>query len=83
MAAPIDQWIDAGVPPDRIADIGRVASVARRLRNTVKRERIPAIVRQPNPGLGGKSVLEVLARKGGVGRVMDALDRLASFVPAR
>jgi hypothetical protein len=77
----INKWLDDGVPAPRLADVGRVADVARRLRRTFRRERIPAIVRQPNPGLGGESVLEVLARTGGADRVNDALDRLTSYVP--
>ena len=51
----IEQWTEGGVPPNRVAEVGRVADVARRMRHTFKRERIPAIVRQPNPGLAGES----------------------------
>jgi hypothetical protein len=78
----IEQWNAGGVPPSRVAEVGRVADVARRLRHTFKRERIPAIVRQPNPGLAGESVLAVLGEPQGPARVMDALDRLISYVPA-
>jgi hypothetical protein len=52
------------------------------MRHTFKRERIPAIVRQPNPGLSGESVLFALGQSQGASRVMDALDRLTSYVPA-
>jgi hypothetical protein len=78
----IDQWLQGGVPPNRIADVSRVADVARRLRRTFKRERIPAIVRNANPGLDGNTVLQTLSQPDGVIRVMDALDRLSSYVPA-
>lgn len=78
----IEQWTEGGVPPNRVAEVGRVADVARRMRHTFKRERIPAIVRQPNPGLAGESVLSALGQSQGAARVMDALDRLTSYVPA-
>ncbi len=77
----VDQWTEGGVPSNRIAEVGRVADVTRRLRHTFKRERIPEIVRRPNPGLGGESVLAVLGQPQGTARVMDALDRLISYVP--
>jgi hypothetical protein len=78
----VGKWLESGVPSNRLAEVGRVADVARRLRQTFRRERIPAIVRQPNPGLDEKSVLEVLAQPGGADRVNEALDRLTSYVPA-
>jgi hypothetical protein len=78
----IGLWLEEGVPPNRLAGVARAADVARRLRRTFKRERIPAIVRQANPGLGGATVLEALAQPEGPERVMDALDRLTSYVPA-
>lgn len=77
----IGQWSQGGVPPSRLADVSRIADVALRLRRTFKRERIPALVRQPNPGLDGRSVLQTLAEPNGVTRVMHALDRLISYVP--
>jgi hypothetical protein len=77
----IGQWARGGVPPARLADVSRVADVALRLRRTFKRERIPELVRQPNPGLDGRSVLRTLAEPDGVTRVMRALDRLTSYVP--
>jgi hypothetical protein len=39
-------------------------------------------VRQANPGLEGGSVLQTLAYPDGTTRVMNALDRLLSYVPA-
>lgn len=78
----IGLWLEDGVPITRLAEVGRIADVAWRLRQTFKRERIPAIVRQPNLGLGGATVLETLAQPEGPRRVMDALDRLTSYVPA-
>lgn len=76
------QWGGGGIPPNRLAEVGRVADVARRLRRTFKRERIPELVRQANPGLEGGSVLQTLAYPDGTTRVMNALDRLISYVPA-
>lgn len=76
------QWSAGGIPPSRLADVGRVADVARRLRRTFKRERIPELVRQANPGLEGDSVLKTLAHADGNTRIMNALDRLISYVPA-
>jgi len=78
----IEQWSDNGVPATRVADVARIADVARRLRRTLKRERIPAIVRCPNPGLDGDTVLHALRAPEGTDRVMAALDRLLSYVPA-
>lgn len=78
----IVQWGRSGVPSRRLAEVSRIADVASRLRRTFKRERIPALVRQANPGLDGKSVLQTLAEPDGVNRVMRALDRLVSYVPA-
>lgn len=78
----VNKWLESGVPANRLAEVGRVADLARRLRQTFRRERIPAIVRQLNPGLNGESVLEVLAQPDGVARVNAALDRLTSYVPA-
>jgi len=78
----IGLWFEDGVPANRLAEVGRVADVARRLRSTFKRERIPAVVRQANPGLGGATVLETLAKPAGPRHVLDALDRLISYVPA-
>ncbi|MBV8368376.1 MAG: hypothetical protein JO036_05505 [Candidatus Eremiobacteraeota bacterium] len=76
----VNQWMIAGVPTERVPDVARIADVARRLRATIKPERIPAIISRPNPGLGGESVLDVL-RAGRPGDVMRALDRLESWVP--
>ncbi len=76
----VEQWTEAGVPPNRLAEVGRVADIARRLRRTFKRERLPSIVRQSNPSLAGRTVLETLAEGGG-DRVTEALDRLTSYVP--
>lgn len=78
--AAIENWIKRGVPSERGAEIGRIADVARRLARTFKAERIPAIVRASNPGLGGRCVLDVLASDGAA-TVMAALDRLESYVP--
>ena len=78
----VAQWSQRGVPPSRLADVSRIADVALRLRRTFKRERVPALVRQSNPGLDGHSVLQTLAQPDGVARVMHALDRLISYVPA-
>jgi hypothetical protein len=77
----IGQWYRGGVPPARLAEVSRVADVALRLRRTFKRERVPELVRRPNPGLAGESVLKTLAEPDGVARVMHALDRLTSYVP--
>ncbi|HZO94981.1 MAG TPA: hypothetical protein VFB22_14650 [Candidatus Baltobacteraceae bacterium] len=78
----VGKWMHGGIPSTRLAEVGRIADITRRLRRTFKRERIPAIVRQPNPGLGGHSVLRALAEPGGAARVAAALDRLTSYVPS-
>lgn len=78
----VDQWISDGVPPARIADLGRIAQVASALRKRFRADRIPSIVRGALPGLGQRSILATLASKNGTRDVLDLLARLASFVPA-
>lgn len=77
----VEKWLDTGVPQTRLAQLGHVTDVAKRLQSTFRPERLPAIVRQANPGLGGETALAALAQPDGVVRVMAALDRLTSYVP--
>ncbi len=69
------------VPPLRRADVARVADVANRLARTFRSERIPQIARSPIPVLEGMSIISTLAEPDGAARVLDALDRLTSYVP--
>lgn len=78
----VDQWRLNGVPAERIADVERVAEVARVLYEELIPERIPQVVRNPARGLGGRSILDVLAEPGGPESVRAYLARLYSFAAA-
>ncbi|MDE2573530.1 MAG: hypothetical protein KGM44_13530 [bacterium] len=77
----LDLWLRDGVPPARVAEVDRVAEIARELRKRFVAERLPSIVRAALPGLGGQSILDTIATRG-VRPVYDLLERLASYVPA-
>jgi len=72
------QWKTRAVPPSRIADVGRVADLARLLKRRLRAERLPQIVRTPGRGLQDRTVLEVLA-KHGVDPIYEYLERLYSY----
>jgi len=77
----IAKWRLRGVPVARAADIDRVRELAGYFGRRFIAARIPQIVRTPGKGLGGKTVLAVLA-EGGVDRVYAYLERLFSYVPS-
>ena len=54
------KWLDTGPPADRADHIAAVDDITGLLDRYVKRERIPAVVRRPADGLGGRSVIEAL-----------------------
>lgn len=74
----IDEWYRKGVPPGRIADVGRVADLADALHRRFVSERVPQIVRSPLPGLGDATILEAL-RAHGTAPIFDLLDRAFSY----
>jgi transcriptional regulator with XRE-family HTH domain len=77
----IDEWLRAGVPHGRIADVSRVADLADTLAKRFKRERLPQIVRAPLPGLNEQSILQAIQRHGVV-PVFEMLERAFSYIPA-
>jgi hypothetical protein len=77
----VDAWSTDGVPPKRMTDVKRLATLARTLRSTFRAETVPSIVRRPNNGLRGQAILDVLMEADGIERVNAALDRLLAFVP--
>ncbi|HEX8691171.1 MAG TPA: antitoxin Xre/MbcA/ParS toxin-binding domain-containing protein [Longimicrobium sp.] len=78
----VDQWRRNGVPAERVADVERVRDVAQVLYEELIPERIPQVVRNPARGLGGRSILDVLAEPAGAERVRAYLARLYSFEAA-
>jgi hypothetical protein len=74
-------WRLRGVPVERAADIDRVRELAGYFGQRFNAARIPRIVRTPGKGLGGKTVLAVVA-EGGVDRVYAYLERLFSYIPS-
>ena len=77
----VAKWRQRGVPVDRAADVDRVRELAGYFGRRFIAARIPQIVRTPGEGLGGKTVLSVIA-KGGVDQVYAYLERLFSYTPA-
>jgi transcriptional regulator with XRE-family HTH domain len=75
----VDQWRKNGMPPERAAHAERVADVATALYTELIPERIPQVVRTPARGLGGRTILQVLADPDGPERVRGYLARLYSF----
>lgn len=76
----VDDWYRNGVPLSRVADVERVADMARALHARFIPERIPEITREPLPGLDERRILEA-ARSNGPAAVLNMLDRALSYVP--
>lgn len=76
----IDQWLEGGVPTDRVADVDRVAQVATTLGTIFKKQRLPAIVKEPMHGLDNRSIYEVLKAEG-VAPVQELFHMLGAMVP--
>ncbi len=74
----VQQWRMRGVPNKRIADVDRIAELARVLKRRLIPTRLPQIVRTPAKGLQGRTVLETLAQFG-VDRVYRYLEELYSY----
>lgn len=74
----VQQWRMRGVPNKRIADVDRIAELARVLKRRLLPKRLPQIVRTPAKGLQGRTVLETLAQFG-VDRVYRYLEELYSY----
>jgi hypothetical protein len=74
----ITKWRVRGVPVERAADVDRVRELAGYFTRRFIAARIPQIVRTPGEGLGGKTVLALIA-EGGVDRVYAYLEQLFSY----
>lgn len=75
------KWITDGVPADRAPHVADVEAITDLLEHYLKRERIPAVVRRPAPGLGGTSLVELVSS----GRGAEALQltrRMFAFTDA-
>lgn len=77
----IAKWRLRGVPVERVADVDRVRELAAYFTRRFITVRIPQIVRTPGKGLGGKTVLTVIAHRG-VEPVYAYLERLFSYTAA-
>lgn len=56
----VTQWIEMGVPDERLVKVATVASIADLLDHRLKTERIPGIVRREAQSYGGSSALELI-----------------------
>lgn len=65
----VSKWMSDGVPPERAAQVADVEAMSELLQRYLKRGRIPAVVRRQAPGLGGESLLSLVA----AGRSAEAL----------
>ena len=74
----VEQWRQRGVPAERRADVDRVLEVCQLLRQKLKAERIPQIVRNKADRLGGRSMLDVLSTDGPAA-LLDHLQALFSY----
>jgi hypothetical protein len=55
----LSKWRQSGVPADRTPALMDLAVATDLLDRRIKRERIPAVVRRPAPGLGNRSLLDL------------------------
>ena len=76
----VAQWRENGVPVTRGADVDRVRELSQVFLRKFIPARVPQIVRTPGKGLGGKSVLQVIAESG-VEPVYAYLERLFAYTP--
>lgn len=56
------KWHRNGVPAERATALADLAEATDTLDRHLKRERIPAVVRRPAPGLGGLSLYDLASR---------------------
>lgn len=74
-------WSKAGVPAERTASVDRLVELAQILQRRLVPSRIPQIVRTQAKGLGGRTMLEVIAHDG-VGPIHAYLADLAAYANA-
>ena len=75
----IAKWRQRSVPFERSADVDRARELSQYFVRRFIPARVPQIVRTPGKGLGGQTVLNVVARVG-VEPVYAYLERLFSYV---
>ena len=56
----VSQWLESGIPEDRLAKVATVAAIADLLDYRLRSERIPGIVRRQAPAYGGSTALELI-----------------------
>jgi AcrR family transcriptional regulator len=56
----VTQWLESGVPDDRLEKVATVASIADLLDHQLKSERIPGIVRREAKAYGGSSAIDLI-----------------------
>jgi len=59
----ISKWLKQGVPPERADGVALLAAATDLLVHYLKRDRIPAVVRRPAPGLGDRSLLDLAGQR--------------------
>jgi len=75
----VDQFVQKGVPVNRLADVGQIAQAARMLDGLFRSERIPQIVREPVPGLDGRTVLDIAQTE--PQRIIELIEATRSYIP--
>jgi DNA-binding XRE family transcriptional regulator len=73
----VDQW-EAGIPPERSAQVNRLVELGQFLQRRLVPVRIPEIVRTPARGLQGKTMLAILTQYG-PDPIYDYVARLAAY----
>ena len=58
----VSKWLTSGVPGERVEQVATVAAITDLLERHVKADRIPAVVRRRSPGLGDRSLLELVSQ---------------------
>lgn len=56
----VTQWLEAGVPDERLEKVATVASIADLLDHQLKSERVPGIVRRDAEAYGGSSAIDLI-----------------------
>jgi predicted transcriptional regulator len=56
----VSQWLEVGVPEDRLEKVATVGSIADLLEYRLRTERIPGVVRREASAYGGISALEMI-----------------------
>ena len=66
----VSKWLTNGAPGERVEQVATVTAITDLLERHVKADRIPAVVRRRAPGLGDRSLLELVSQ----GRRSEALE---------